>query len=105
MKKAKVRTPPILAQLVSSTRRAKRAICSAVAYVAKSNRRLAKHKPGKLEQLMAEMPEALDSVEKLRGIVRKPETPVSIEAMNNAGLSKVVVDAAALKAMIDEGRD
>lgn len=101
MKKAKMRTPPILAQLVSSTRRANRAIRSAVKYVVKSNRRLAKHKPISLAQL----PEALDSVEKLRGIVRKPASPVSIDAMNAAIMTTVVVDAAALKALIEEGRD
>lgn len=135
MKKAKTRTPPILTQLVSSTRHANRAIRSAVTYVAKSNRRLTKNKPGSLAQLLAEMPEGLpinrdwdnllpvglevvghaqptavadippddlevqmsdkvlESVNKLRGIVRKPARPVSIAAMHDAIAAKVVADA------------
>lgn len=147
MKKAKTRTPRILAQLVTSTRRAHRAIRASETYIAKSNRRLAKHKLGNLAQLLAEMPEGppinrawdnllpvglevidhaqltavayippdaleaqmpdvgLDSLEQLRGMMQKPEKPVSIDAMNDAGLAKVVVLAAALKALIDEGRD
>lgn len=147
MKKAKTRMPRILAQLVSSTRRANRAIRAALTNVAKSNRRLAKHKPGSLAKLLADMPEGLpisqawdnllpvglevvdhaqptamadippdafkaqmpdvglETVEQLRGMVRKPASPVSIDAMNAAILTNVVVDADALKALIEEGRD
>jgi hypothetical protein len=109
MKKAKQRTPPILARLISSTRQANRSIDSALAYVAKSNRRLAKRNEGKLEQLMAEMPGGLpvdrawDCLTPVGQEVVDSAAVVQMQAFMASAPSEISQDA--LKDLINEGRD
>jgi hypothetical protein len=57
MKRAKKRLSPILAQLVTSTRRANRAMTKAIATVDASNKRLTRRKPKySLDELLAQIP-------------------------------------------------
>lgn len=108
MKQAKKRPSPILSRLVLSTRRANRAITSALGYVSASNRRLTK-----LEQLLAEMPkgppvdlplENLAPVGQEIGDDREPSaTDQMRHFMVNAPPTKVSTEA--IRALKDEGRN
>lgn len=109
LKQAKRRTPSLLARLVSSTRRANRAISSAVAYVAPSNRRLARRNGGKLEQLLAEMPDGIpvdrawDRLSPAGQEAVDSDAVAQMQAFMASASSEPPPDA--LKEMINEGRD
>ena len=114
MKQAKRRPYPLLARLISSTWHAERPIDSALAFVATSNRRLKKHKPGMLAQLIAEMPEGLpidrawdNMVPVGREIIDYGDSLAAASEMQAFMASAPAADlgADALKAMIDEGRN
>lgn len=59
MKRAKKRLPPILARLISSTRRADRAITRAIAAVQTSEKRILPKPKYSLAEIILQMPEGL----------------------------------------------
>lgn len=90
MKQAKKRPLPSLAKLVSSINRTVRSLSETLAFCGASNKRIARK----------EM-KALQSVTALKGLVRSPALPVSIEDMNaaTAAAAKGADAVAAVKAM------
>lgn len=115
MKQAKRRPHSLLAQFMSSTRRTSRAVSSAIAYVAKSNQRLEKHKTGRLAQLIAEMPEGLprdsaweNMVPVGLEIIDYGEPPAAAASEMHEFMASAPaapnIDQDALKRLIDDGR-
>lgn len=113
MKQAKMRGSPTLARLTASTRRADRAISSALDYVSASNQRLNKHKMGALNQFLAEMPEGPPTVLAGEKLTTTGQEVVGCSDPSAADQMRVLMEnappvdisAKALKALIDEGRD